>query len=175
MPNAVRPPCGYINPYLGGVLLGIILFLSFYITGNGLGASAAITRVQVATLKLVAPDHVDQTAYMAELGGGARHALADPSVYMLVGTLMGGLFSGLANRRVRLETRGGPNVPVPIRWTLAFVGGAIMMYGARMARGCTSGQALSGGAVLSVGSFAFMFAIFAGGYALARPLRRLWN
>ena len=52
---------------------------------------------------------------------------------------------------------------------------AVMMYGARLARGCTSGQALSGGAVLSVGSFAFMFAIFASAYLLALPLRRLWN
>ena len=44
-----------------------------------------------------------------------------------------------------------------------------------MARGCTSGQALSGGAVLSVGSWAFMFAVFAGAYALAYFVRRLWN
>ena len=50
-----------------------------------------------------------------------------------------------------------------------------MGYGARMARGCTSGQALSGGAVLSVGSWAFMFAVFGGGYALAYFVRRLWN
>jgi hypothetical protein len=50
-----------------------------------------------------------------------------------------------------------------------------MAYGARLARGCTSGQALSGGAVLSVGSFAFMFAIFGSAYALAYSLRRLWN
>jgi len=57
----------------------------------------------------------------------------------------------------------------------AFLGGSIMGYGARMARGCTSGQALSGGAVLSVGSWAFMFSVFAGGYALAYFVRRLWN
>jgi uncharacterized membrane protein YedE/YeeE len=58
---------------------------------------------------------------------------------------------------------------------MAFVGGAIMGYGARFARGCTSGQALSGGAVLSAGSWAFMFAVFGGGYALAYFVRRLWN
>jgi hypothetical protein len=58
---------------------------------------------------------------------------------------------------------------------MAFVGGAIMGYGARFARGCTSGQALSGGAVLSAGSWAFMFAVFGGGYAVAYFVRRLWN
>ena len=50
-----------------------------------------------------------------------------------------------------------------------------MGYGSQWARGCTSGQALSGGAVLSVGSWAFMFSVFGGGYALAYFLRRLWR
>ena len=50
-----------------------------------------------------------------------------------------------------------------------------MGLGARFARGCTSGQALSGGAVLSVGSWAFMIMVFAGAYMLAYPLRKLWN
>ena len=174
MPSRTGPR-GYINPYLGGALLGMVLFLSFYITGNGLGASAAINRVQVAATALLAPGHVDRVAYMSELGGGNRKPLADPSVFMLIGTFLGGLISGLLTGRVKAETRTGPRVPVAARWAFAFAGGAIMMYGARMARGCTSGQALSGGAVLSAGSFAFMFAIFASAYALAWPVRRLWN
>jgi uncharacterized protein len=170
-----KPARGYINPYLGGTLLGIVLFLSFYITGNGLGASAAVNRVQVAVLKVFAAEHVDRVAYMAEMGGGHRAPLNHPSVFMLVGTILGGTLSGLLNRRVKIETRRGPRVSVPARLGWAFLGGAIMAYGARMARGCTSGQALSGGAVLSVGSFAFMFSIFISAYALAWSLRRLWN
>jgi uncharacterized membrane protein YedE/YeeE len=94
---------------------------------------------------------------------------------MVVGTLLGGLASGLWSRRVRLETLKGPRVSVKARWVLAFLGGILMAYGARFARGCTSGQALSGGAVLSVGSWAFMFSIFASGYAVAWFFRRLWN
>jgi uncharacterized membrane protein YedE/YeeE len=58
---------------------------------------------------------------------------------------------------------------------MAFLGGTIMGYGARMARGCTSGQALSGGATLSAGSWVTMFAIFGGAYALAYFLRKFWN
>ena len=61
------------------------------------------------------------------------------------------------------------------RWGLAFLGGGLMGIGAGLARGCTSGQALSGGAVLSVGSWAFMMMVFAGAYMLAYPLRKLWN
>ena len=165
----------YIDPYLGGGLLGVVLFLSFYITGNGLGASAALNRVQVAILDLVASGHVDRVAYFSEMGGGHRNALNHASVFMLLGTFLGGMVSGIVNGRFRPETRRGPRVGRTRRWLLALAGGVFMGYGARLARGCTSGQALSGGAVLSVGSFAFMFAVFAGAYALAYSVRRLWN
>lgn len=165
----------YINPYLGGTLLGVVLFLAFLLTGGGLGASGAVNRVQVAVLDGIAPAHVDRVPYFADLAGGDRNALDDPSIWMLAGTLLGGLISGLAFGRVRPEIRRGPNVSNATRLVAAFVGGAIMGYGARLARGCTSGQALSGGAVLSVGSWAFMLAVFAGGYLLAHSVRRLWN
>ena len=171
----LKEPRPYVNPYVGGALLGVVLFLSFYITGNGLGASGAIGHVQVAILGLFAPDHVDRVAYFAEMGGGTRNSLDNAGVFMLLGTFLGGAISGVINRRFRVETRRGPGVSVGARWAFALLGGAIMGYGARLARGCTSGQALSGGAVLSVGSFAFMFAVFAGGYAVAYFVRRLWN
>jgi uncharacterized membrane protein YedE/YeeE len=126
-------------------------------------------------LDLLAPGHVDRVAYFAEMAGGTRNPWAHYAIYMLVGTILGGFVSGLVNRRVKLETRKGPRISVPARLGFALLGGAIMGYGARMARGCTSGQALSGGAVLSVGSWAFALAIFASAYAVAWFFRRLWN
>ena len=164
----------YLNPYVGGALLGTVLFLAFFITGGGLGASGGINHVQVAALKLVAPAHVDRTAYMADLGGGVKNALDSSGVFMLLGTILGGALSGVWNRRMKIEIRKGPRISVRNRLLFAFIGGSIMGFGARLARGCTSGQALSGGAVLSVGSFAFMFAVFGGAYALAWFLRRVW-
>jgi uncharacterized membrane protein YedE/YeeE len=165
----------YINPYLGGALLGLVLFLAFFITGNGLGASGAINQVQIGVIKTIAPAHVDQVSYFAQTGGGNKNPLAHTSVLMLLGTFAGGMLSGLINRRFKPELRKGPKAKTVTRIILAFSGGAIMGFGARMARGCTSGQALSGGAVLSVGSFAFMFAIFGAGYAMAWFLRKQWN
>src|SRR5512143_2099739 len=170
-----KEPRPYLDPYLAGALLGVVLFLSFYVTGGGLGASAALSRVQTGLLDLVAARHVDRVAYFAEMAGGARSAWNHYAVFMLAGTLLGGFASGLVHRRVRVETRRGPRVSTRARWGLAFLGGAIMAYGARLARGCTSGQALTGGAVLSAGSFAFMFAVFGGAYGLAWFLRRVWN
>ncbi len=170
-----REPRPYANPYVAGTLLGVVLFASFYVTGGGLGASAAMSRVQTGVLDLFAPGHVDRVAYFAEMAGGARSPWAHYAIYMLVGTLLGGFVSGLLNRRVKLETRKGPRVSVHARWGFALLGGAIMGYGARLARGCTSGQALSGGAVLSVGSWAFALSIFASAYAVAWFFRRLWT
>ena len=171
---AAKEPRPYIDPYLAGVLLGAVLFLAFFVTGGGIGASGGLSHVQTGVLDWLAPLHVDRVAYFAEMGGGARNSWASSTVYMLVGTILGGFASGLVNRRVKLETRKGPRISNPTRWAFAFLGGVVMAYGARMARGCTSGQALSGGALLAVGSWAFMFSIFAAGYAVAWFFRRLW-
>jgi uncharacterized membrane protein YedE/YeeE len=109
------------------------------------------------------------------MAGGDKNALDDWIVVMTAGTLLGGFFSGWQHGRIKVETNKGPNISTHSRWLWAFVGGSFMGFGARLARGCTSGQALSGGAVLSVGSWAFMFAVFGGGYALAYFVRKLWN
>ncbi|MBZ0276267.1 MAG: YeeE/YedE family protein [Anaerolineae bacterium] len=165
----------YVNPYLGAILLGIVLFLAFFLTGNGLGASGGMNRVIVYFEDIVAPNHVDRTPYLLEMAGGDKNPLDSWVVFVFFGVIIGGFVSGMANGRVKLETNRGPNVPVKLRWVMAFLGGVLMGYGARMARGCTSGQALSGGATLSVGSWVFMLAVFGGAYACAYFFRKLWN
>lgn len=165
----------YINPYLAGVLLGVVLFGAFALTHSGLGASGAISRLQVAATSVVAQSHVDRVGYFASIGGGDRKALDHTSVVMLLGAFAGGLVSSLRNRRAKVEVCRGPRIGPRARIAFALLGGIIMGYGARFARGCTSGQALSGGAVLSAGSWVFMFSIFASAYALAWFVRRLWN
>lgn len=165
----------YVNPYFAGILLGFVLFLAFFFTGNGLGASGGLNRILVFFEDLVAPGHIDRVPYLLDMAGGDRNPLDSWVVYVTIGTVLGGFVSGWRNGRVKLETNRGPQVPVRVRWLMAFLGGTLMGYGARLARGCTSGQALSGGAVLSVGSWAFMFAVFGGGYALAYFLRKFWN
>ncbi len=170
-----RPEKPYVNPYLGGAVLGLVLFLAFFITGNGLGASGGLNRYVALIEDWIAPQHVDRVAYLLKMAGGAKNPLDDWVVFVATGAILGGFFSGWFNGRLKVETNKGPNISVRTRWGLAFLGGAIMAYGARMARGCTSGQALSGGATLSAGSWAVMFAIFGGAYALAYFLRKTWN
>lgn len=165
----------FINPYLAGVLLGCVLFGAFALTHSGLGASGAISRVQIGLTSVVAQDHVDRVGYFAAVGGGNRKSFDHPSVYMLLGTFVGGFIAAWRNKRLKVEVCRGPRVSAGTRLVLASLGGALMGYGARFARGCTSGQALSGGAVLSAGSWAFMLAVFAGAYMVAWFVRRLWN
>jgi hypothetical protein len=165
----------YVHPYLGGALLGMVLFLAFFLTGNGLGASGGLNRIVVFFEDLAAPGHVDRTPFLLAMAGGDKNPLDNWVVPVVVGTLAGGFISGWRNGRLKVETGKGPRLSTRTRWLVAFAGGTFMGYGARFARGCTSGQALSGGAVLSVGSWAFMFAVFGGAYALAYFVRKLWN
>lgn len=170
-----RPEKPYVHPYLGGALLGLLLFLAFFITGNGLGASGGLNRIIVFFEDIIAPEHVDRVSYLLKMAGGDLNPLDDWIIPVVFGALIGGFVSGIIHGRVKVETNKGPRISVKTRWLFAFIGGGIMGYGARMARGCTSGQALSGGAVLSAGSWALMMCIFAGAYGLAYFVRRLWN
>jgi uncharacterized protein len=169
-----RPEKPYVHPYLGGTILGIVLFLAFLITGNGLGSSGATSRIDAAIVDAVAPQHVDKTPYLLKMAGGDKNPLDDWIVPVFLGALLGGFTSGFLGGRVKLETTKGPNISNRARWLMAFLGGTIFLYGARMARGCTSGQALSGGATLAAGSWLLMFAIFGSAYALAYFVRKVW-
>jgi hypothetical protein len=170
-----RPERPYVHPYLGGALLGVVLFMAFLLTGNGLGASGGLNRLTTAVEDVIAPGHVDRTPYLLKMAGGSLNPLDDWTVPVALGAILGGMVSGLLHGRFKVELNKGPRISNRTRLVLAFTGGAIMAYGARMARGCTSGQALSGGATLSAGSWVLMMCIFAGAYALAYFVRKFWN
>jgi uncharacterized membrane protein YedE/YeeE len=96
-------------------------------------------------------------------------------VFMLAGIFIGGLCSTLLANRFKLQVERGQRCPVILRSVLALLGGILVGFAGRLAQGCTSGQALSGTALLLTGSFLFLICIFAGGYAAARLFRRQWN
>ncbi len=169
-----RPEKPYVHPYFGGMVLGIVLFLAFFLTGNGLGSSGATSRLDAALVDAIAPSHVDKTPYLLKMAGGDKNPLDDWIVPVFFGALLGGFTSGAFNGRLKLTTTKGPNISNRTRWLMSFLGGVLFLYGARLARGCTSGQALSGGATLAAGSWAIMFAIFGGAYAVAYFVRKLW-
>ncbi len=172
---ATRDPDKFMNPYLGGLFLGTVLFLSIVLTSHGLGASGGLSRLVAGTLKVFAPGVVADDAFYAPLGGGTTSPWDHWLVWQVLGVCLGGLASGALAGRFRSEVLRGPALSVNARMFWAFLGGAIAGWATQMSRGCTSGQALSGGATLAAGSWVFMFSVFGGAYALAWFVRRLWN
>jgi len=165
----------FSNPYLVGVGLGLVLLAAFVIMGRGLGASGAFSTLIAVGVDKVAPEHAsNNTFYSNYLGDGATNPFKDWLVFEVIGVLTGGFISGSLAGRVRKGIEKGPRISSAKRLMFAFIGGGLMGIGAKLARGCTSGQALSGGAILNLGSWAFMLMIFVGGYAAAYFIRRQW-
>ncbi len=168
-------PQPYTHPYLAGFGLGLVLLASFVIMGRGLGASGAFSSLVAAGVDAVAPEHARSNVFYAEyLGDGSRSPLMDWLVFEVAGLFVGGFLSGILAGRVRKGIERGPSITNQGRLLLAFAGGSLMGIGAKLARGCTSGQAMTGGALLNVGSWAFMMCVFAGAYAMAYFVRRQW-
>ena len=165
-------PKPYANPYLVGVLLGLVLLASFAILGAGLGASGGISRFGAALSMSVAPSHTLSSEYFGKWGENPLHYYL---VFMFVGTFVGGLFSALLANRARIQVERGAASSVGRRLGYALAGGIIVGFASRLAQGCTSGQALSGGALLLSGSLVFLVCLFASGYAAAWFVRKQWH
>ena len=164
----------YSNPYLMGILLGLVITTHFVLSGVGVGASAAIMKTVVAVEKVVAQDHVDSIHYLAKQGGGDKNPFDNWIVFVIVGVLAGGLISGALGGRIKKEIIKGPGITNKTRLAFAAIGGVFFGFGSKMAQGCASGQAISGGSVQSVGSWVIMLSMFAGAFGLAYFVRKLW-
>ena len=171
-----RVAASYMNPYLAGISLGLVLLASFVVMGRGLGASGAFSTLVSVGVAKVAPDHAGNNAFYADyLGDGETSPLKDWLVFEVIGVFAGGFLSAALAGRLKSTVEKGPRISTRGRLVMACAGGGLMGIGAKLARGCTSGQALTGGALLNVGSWAFMLAVFAGGYAIAHLVRRQWQ
>jgi hypothetical protein len=165
----------YWSPYLAGTAIGLTLLAAFYVLGTGLGASGAFTQFVAAAAHKAAPAWTEANGYLRQFAGEGKNPLKDWMVFQFAGLFLGGLVGALTAGRLKFEVERGPRATARARLWLAFAGGAITGVAARLARGCTSGQALSGGAELSLGSWAFMMAVFAAAFALAALVRRQWQ
>lgn len=168
-----RTPRPFWHPLIAGTLLGLVLLATFLVTGHGLGASGLFTRLAAAIGEWTLPTETAANAYLGPYltGGGA---LAGWITWEVVGVVLGGLIGSFSSGRFRAKIERGPNASAGRRLVLAFLGGAIVGFGARLARGCTSGLGLSGGAVLAVAGFVFLIAFFAAGFLTMRLMRREW-
>jgi len=146
----------YMNPYFAGILLGLVLLSAMYFSGRGLGASGGIKYAVVAAVDAVAPAHARQSAYYSGYFENGEKPLKNWLVFEVLGMVLGGLISGALSGRLKFKLEKSPNISNKTRLLFAFLGGVFFVYGAQLARGCTSGAALSGMAVLSVAGFVTM-------------------
>ncbi len=178
MNGTIQPPSPasqrYWNPYVAGFGLGLTLLVSFVALGVGLGASGSTARVAASAAHVVAPAAVEANGYLGPWFEGGS-PLANYLVFMSIGTILGGLGSALFARRVEIAVESGGRIAPRARLLFAVGGGLLVGFASRMAGGCTSGQALTGGALLLAGSWAFLVAVFAGGFLVAPVVRKEWQ
>lgn len=165
------------SPYAVGTGIGVLSWITFALMGKALGTSTTMVRAAGAIERVVSPSHVASNAYFTKYLGTAetpkpvvewQFALV---VMLATGAWLAAKLSGSAIREqvpALWAWRFGPSKW--IRYTGAFVGGGILLFGARLAGGCTSGHGISGALQLAVSSWAFLIAMFASGIAAGYAL-----
>lgn len=165
------------SPYAVGAGIGVLSWITFALLGKALGTSTSMVHVAGAAERIVAPGHFDRTAYLTKHIGTTTEPkpVVDWQFALVLALGFGALLAArLAGSQFREsvpelwrrrfgDSRGK-------RWIAAFAGGAILLFGARLAGGCTSGHGISGGLQLAVSSWVFLAAMFAAGVATALAL-----
>jgi uncharacterized protein len=167
----VRP---FWPPLYAGITLGLVLLMTFLLTGHGLGASGFFTRLTAWFGGGIAHDATVGNSYLGPFLTAAAHPLASWISWEIVGMMLGALLAAFTSGRFRVRLDGAPKLGGSGRVGLAIGGGALTGFGARLARGCTSGMGLSGGAPLAVAAFLFLIGFFISGIVLGWLMRRVW-
>lgn len=164
----------YMNPYLAGTMLGIVLLLAMFLAGRGLGASGGMKYCVVSAVGAIDRQHANESIYYSKYFEDGKKPLKNWLTLEILGVVAGGFLSGALSGRLKFRIEKSPKISNARRLIFAFLGGVFFVYGAQLARGCTSGAALSGMAVLSVAGFVTMAAIFGSAYLFAWFFRKNW-
>ena len=162
------------SPYVAGTLLGLTLLATFYVAGRGLGASGAFSLVTGVGLNAVTPDYAASLKYFLPYLTSPS-PLMNWNLFLVIGVFVGGLAGALSSRSFKIMFDKGASMSIKTRLVTTFTGGVLIGFAARLARGCTSGVALTGGAQLALSGWIFVLAMFAAGFVVAAMFRRLWS
>jgi uncharacterized membrane protein YedE/YeeE len=162
------------SPYTAGVSLGLTLLATFYIAGRGLGASGAMTLVTAQSTYTLIPDFISRLKYFEQYITPLA-PLINWNLFLLGGLFLGSLASALLSGNFKVLLDKSKSMSVRTRLLTSLTGGMFIGFAARLARGCTSGVALSGGAQLAVSGWIFVISMFAAGFIVAALFRRLWS
>ncbi len=165
--RAVKP---FWPPLAAGIALGLVLLLTFVLTGHGLGATGASTRMAAWMGLVVAPAATQANGYLGPMVEGGN-PVASWITWQVIGVALGALVAAFMGGRFRVQMDGARSVGTPRRVATALAGGLLAGFGARVAAGCTSGLGLSGAATLGIAAFVFLGLFFAVGLVVSRTVR----
>lgn len=160
------------SPYLAGALTGVVIIASAWIEGNYFGASTCFVRVTGFIEQLFSPAKVARMDYFRIFG-----PIVDWQMMMVTGILIGAFISSITDGSFRVQR-------APDMWAqrfgesglkrgvVAFIGGLILMFGARFAGGCPSGYGLGALVQVAVSGLIVLICFFAGGILVAQILYR---
>ncbi len=124
------------SPYLAGALSGVVGVLSVWVAGQYFGASTSFVRTAGMIEQLFGPERVAQMSYFVKVA-----PKIDWQWMFMVGIFLGAMIAALTSKSFRLQllpdmwvARFGDRSGTRRAMT-AFVGGAIAMFGARLADG----------------------------------------
>ncbi len=171
MAGPIRP---LWSPYVAGVVLGLVLILTFILVGNGVGASGMFARLAAALATGIAPETTQGNSYLGPMVANGSNPFASWIVVEVVGIAIGALLAALGAGRFRIHLDGARKLGQNRRISFALLGGILAGFGSRVAAGCTSGIGLSGTAMLGISGFVFLIAFFLTGLGVSRLMRRAW-
>ena len=164
----------YMNPYLAGVILGLLIIAAYYFAGEGLGSSGGYRDVAIETIDKVAPNYAEKNAYVAPHISGEESPIHSWLVFELLGVIFGAIISAALYGRLKFMIGKAPHITNKKRLVYALIGGLMWGIGTQLGRGCTSGLVLSGIAVNSLSGYIGLVAIFGFGFIFAFIFKSIW-
>ena len=164
----------YWSPYVAGTGIGLVLVAMFYVAGRGLGASGAFSLVSSVGLNSVSPGYAGSLKYFARYLESPS-PLMDWNIFMIAGVFIGALAGALFTGNFKVMFDKTASMAVRTRLITAFSGGVLIGWASRLARGCTSGVGLTGGAQLALSGWVFVMAMFISGFIFSAIFRRYWS
>jgi len=164
----------YMNPYLAGFLIGLMLIAAYYFSGEGLGGSGAFKKVTIAAVNAINHNYAENAAYFAPSVSNGESPLSSWLIFEVIGVIFGAILSAAYFGRLTIKVGKSPKITNKTRIIAAIIGGILWGVGSQLGRGCTSGLIMSGMAVNALSGYIGLAAVFGGGYAFAYFFRKLW-
>ncbi|MHB8839931.1 MAG: YeeE/YedE thiosulfate transporter family protein [Gemmatimonadaceae bacterium] len=171
-PSATQAPPGDGSSSLPtwaklGAIFGVVSALSI-VTWGPIGVSGTYPRFIGAIMRRITPDAAHANPYLEKMG-----SLIKPETMLVVGLLIGGFLAArLAGDKATAEHVHPGETTSGKRYRDAFFGGLLIVFGARLAGGCTSGHIISGITQLSISGLLFAAGVFATGILTAKLMHK---